>query len=103
MRLSCYQWNPDRFNPGFTGVASRYSEHKKERVAKQKQRKELESDRAYTLNLDRSLDKALESKTLELFKLRQAKQQHLDDIKYVRAIVGRSRSFRKSVDNKYAI
>ena len=83
MRFSCYDWNPKRFHPEFTGIASRYSEHKKERIIKQKQRKELESDHAYTLNLDRSLDKAVEAKTLELFKLQQAKQRHFEDIRYV--------------------
>ena len=69
MRFSCYDWSPKRYHPEFNGIAYRYSDKKKERLIESRRRRELESDHAYTRNLDHSLDKAMLAKTQELIKL----------------------------------
>lgn len=52
MRFSCYDWSPNRFHPQFNGIAERYAERKRRRQAYQNRRKELDSDKAYTLKLN---------------------------------------------------
>ena len=83
MRFSCYEWRPSRVNPEFTGIASRYSNAKNQRLEQERRRLELESDHSYTANLDSSLNKTLESKMLELLKLKEARRRHLEDLKFV--------------------
>jgi hypothetical protein len=52
MRFSCYTSTPSRFHPQFQGIAERYAEHKKCNLASQQKRKELYSDRAYSIKLN---------------------------------------------------
>lgn len=78
MRFSYYKHSPQRVNPEFIGIANKYSDHKKKRLNIEKRKKELDSDVLYTVNLDRSLEKTLESKLIELDKLQQAHQRHED-------------------------
>ena len=97
MRYSCYEWNPKRFHPDFSGIATRYSGIKRERLSQQKKRKELESDHCYTLNLNQSLDKTLESRVQELLKLQQARERHLNELRFVCIDPFRKNSSIKSV------
>ena len=76
MRYSFYETNLERINPEFIGIASRYSQRKKQRLAVQSTKKELESDLKYATNLDSSLDRQINSRTIELEQLRQARDRH---------------------------
>ncbi len=84
MRFSYYQHSPERVNPEFIGVASKYSDHKKKRLNMERRKKDLDSDVIYTVNLDRSLERTLESKLVELERLQQAHQRHEEELRYVR-------------------
>lgn len=55
MRFSYYEHSPDRVNPEFVGIATKYSDHKRKRLHFERRRKELDSDVLYTTKLDNSL------------------------------------------------